>query len=716
MITFRALLYNVTINEYVYTTPLDCSLGHYTGDVNALISAGDGNEVTTIPSTSFNFNAGTNLGTRIEYEAKVFYVREGIWPVLRFCTTNSADDFYLEWSHVEPQNLTLVVNGNSLVMAKCFQWIDTIGTYIDSETQETSYRYNYYYSNIFVSVGTISDLIDASTIVFNGAFRFGIDPDPNVYTQIGYATYQFSAPSDTIVSANNTYLGTAHWDYYKYGDGPCIAIWSINDGTGHKGPVTIVPIYNNTDLPPYNGRYTPSNTGGPSVVAALGVSVGYRWFGHWQNTAYETPLREIHLPNADASVSIPLILQTIGATIVTFNIPLHAYLNGEISPIEPPSDVDPEDVPPSDEPPSPISPDNPDPYYDPTSDSGSPSYDPTKDPNSPSYNPNQPNTPWRPTTQPGGGDPPIQPIQNPVVVPDVPPAFVTNNSMFTLYNPSATDLNDLANFLWSPQWSVDTFKKIFANPLDCILGLMVMPHLPADVSTKVMAVGNISTGVSIRYFINQFYDFNCGTFKIEEYYASYLDYAPYTKVSIYLPYIGDQQLNTDEVMNKTIGVKYRFDLATGDCVAFITVEGTVLYSFSGNCAARLPISGNNWIGIMPAFTGAIRASSMAPSLTSMAVGAALAVTSMKQDIAHTGAMTGSSGLMGIRTPYLIINRPRQALPRGQNSFTGYPSFMTEQLGSLTGYTEVESCHLEHVPCTGEELEEIEQLLKRGVLF
>lgn len=386
--------------------------------------------------------------------------------------------------------------------------------------------------------------------------------------------------------------------------------------------------------------------------------------------------------------------------------------------IIPPIEVSPTDIPPADEPTDPSQPDIQDPYYDPTSDPQDPQYDPTKDPTSPDYDPTEPHTPWRPPSAESVPTvPPLQPPQDVIEVPPSPPAFVTNNAMFTLYNPSAGDLNSLANFLWSPQWSVDTFKKIFANPLDCILGLMVMPLLPATTSTKEMAVGNIATGVTMRYFTHQFYDFDCGTFKIEEYYMSYLDYAPYTKISIYLPYIGDQQLNTDEVMNTTVGIKYRFDLATGDCVAFISADGNVLYSFSGNCASRLPLAGNNWSGMLPALTmAAFRAGSVAAGVPALGAAAALAVTSMKQDISHTGSMSGSPGLMGIQTPYLIITRPRQALPLSQNSFTGYPSFITESLGSLSGYTEVESCHLEHIPCTGEELEEIERLLKEGVLF
>lgn len=724
MITFRARMYNVTSEEYLDNTPTEYSLGLYSGfdggtssnpsGTDVMLNR-DGQTLTSIPASCFDFTRSTNIGTWFEYYAKKYYDETSAWPVLRLLTSNSIDSYYLEWNHSAPNGFYVKSDDAISRWNYSFQWSDSFNTQYTDER-----KYNLYYSTIFIKCSEISDLINSGTIKYAGAFRFN-DTTGGIDTLVAVNTYEVSVTNEACIKYDaGIYLGRANSrPYYKRYNGTAIAMFLINATTTWKGPVLIAPYIGGAIPTGWSIAYLygSSAANGPSGTFNYG---GITWAqnsgGHIQTTDYDSANLPI-FSFEDISGSMDKCGIVVGSNAEF----LYMYLQGTfINQDVPPSDVDPTDIPPEDEPPVVIPPDNPDPYYDPTSDPTNPDYDPTKDPDpeNPDYDPTVPHTAWRPpSTESAPTAPTLLPPQSVIQVPPSPPAFVTNNSMFTLYNPSGGDLNLLANFLWSPQWSIDTFKKILANPLDCILGLMVMPLLPATTSTKEMSVGNIATGITLNYFMNQFYDFDCGTFKIDEYYMSYLDYAPYTKVSIYLPYIGDQQLNTDEVMNSTVGVKYRFDLATGDCVAFISVDGNVLYSFSGNCAARLPLGGNNWSGMLPALAiGAAHAAPVAAGIPSLGVGAALAVTSMKQDISHTGSMSGSPGVMGIQTPYLIITRPRQALPLSQNSFTGYPSFITESLGSLSGYTEVEACHLEHVPCTGEELEEIERLLKEGVLF
>ena len=79
-------------------------------------------------------------------------------------------------------------------------------------------------------------------------------------------------------------------------------------------------------------------------------------------------------------------------------------------------------------------------------------------------------------------------------------------------------------------------------------------------------------------------------------------------------------------------------------------------------------------------------------------------------------MGGMGGLMGIKRPYFIIERPVQAVPGYQNSIIGYPSFVYKSLSDLRGYTEFEQIHLEGLPCTSEELDEIENILLTGVIL
>ena len=121
----------------------------------------------------------------------------------------------------------------------------------------------------------------------------------------------------------------------------------------------------------------------------------------------------------------------------------------------------------------------------------------------------------------------------------------------------------------------------------------------------------------------------------------------------------------------------------------------------------LSIAGS--IGSMVA-TGGASAPAAVPGIVSTAV------NHLKPSVEKSGALSGTGGMMGVQTPYLILTRPRQALPERQNAFTGYPSFITELLGNLQGYTEVEEIHLENVPATDGEIAEIIALLKGGVIL
>lgn len=724
MITFGVKFYNATTSEWIINEFSQASIALYTGTRLLTTEQSDVEDLLPGEIDDFDIDRGTNIARLLKGMYHTIIDEGGVANTeVRACLTNDTNHNYIAYS-----------GRGSLIFS-------------DSNGKRESWQ-------AFFDVEETSPFFFTNSTSINNIFPLHYDRPVIFGCVITEETRVMLLPRDYILTSSPTVEGDFIEDAF-------ISRCQNNNKEEYTKSANIQIPSNRTTLIPYLIEKTSSATGATyhayglmtmwasalsnyhifvteqfdsgrtytydSVMSPFSIDYSDPETG-WEGKLYSieygdsndsfiySAILQSTNPSAiPSAISLLAILQNIA--IMSIRIPiyltLYAYDNGDSG-----SDVDPQNPPDPYDPPTPIPPDSEDPYYDPTSDPQNPQYDPTKDPTSPEYDPTEPHTPWRPpSTESVPTVPPSQPPQDVIEVPPLPPAFVTNNAMFTLYNPSGGDLNSLANFLWSPQWSIDTFKKIFANPLDCILGLMVMPLLPASTSTKEMAVGNIATGVTMRYFTHQFYDFDCGTFKIEEYYMSYLDYAPYTKISIYLPYIGDQQLNTDEVMDTSVGVKYRFDLATGDCVAFISVDGSVLYSFSGNCASRLPLAGNNWSGMLPALTmAAFRAGSVAAGVPALGAAAALAVTSMKQDISHTGSMSGSPGLMGVQTPYLIITRPRQALPLSQNSFTGYPSFITESLGSLSGYTEVEACHLEHVPCTGEELEEIERLLKEGVLF
>jgi hypothetical protein len=88
----------------------------------------------------------------------------------------------------------------------------------------------------------------------------------------------------------------------------------------------------------------------------------------------------------------------------------------------------------------------------------------------------------------------------------------------------------------------------------------------------------------------------------------------------------------------------------------------------------------------------------------------------KSGVKQSGSLGANAGALGIRIPYLIITHPvAYDAYRYQNQH-GYPLNQTVVLGSLSGYTRVKDIHLAGIPCTDDELEQIESLLKDGVII
>ena len=86
----------------------------------------------------------------------------------------------------------------------------------------------------------------------------------------------------------------------------------------------------------------------------------------------------------------------------------------------------------------------------------------------------------------------------------------------------------------------------------------------------------------------------------------------------------------------------------------------------------------------------------------------------KPTIERSSSLSGSSGVLGNFTPYLIIDRPVQALPKNYSALNGYSSEIGGTLSDFSGYIEVESIDLSGVACTDAERSEILAMMKGGV--
>ena len=302
----------------------------------------------------------------------------------------------------------------------------------------------------------------------------------------------------------------------------------------------------------------------------------------------------------------------------------------------------------------------------------------------------------------------------------------------SLYSPSASQLRSLASYLWTSDF-VDNIKKMFGDPMDVIIGLTQLPFtVPTGASTSVKA-GFIDTGISMPRVSQQYIDFNLGSINYGSYWGNSLDFDPYTKVQIYLPFIGFRTLNTNDVINSTVSLKYRIDCLTGSVTAWVSSGSFVKYEFSGQCGASIPVTSQNYNNVINTAinivstvgTGIIGgvATGGLGTMASMAtvngisnVASGVASGGMKPTVQRSGGMGGASSLMGMRTPYLVFQRPKTSLPRNYNNLYGYACNKYLKLGNCRGFTQVEHMHLQVEGATDDEMKEIENILHKGVFI
>lgn len=327
-----------------------------------------------------------------------------------------------------------------------------------------------------------------------------------------------------------------------------------------------------------------------------------------------------------------------------------------------------------------------------------------------------------------------------VSVPGLPSVSATSSGVIGLFAPSAAQMRQLADYMWTDfggsatttddilKEIVQAIKRSICNPLDYIIGLNIIPSDGLMIgSSDTVRFGFTSSGVSMPRLNSQFFIVNCGTLSFDALCGdTFLDYAPYSKFSIYLPYIGFQDVDANDFVGHTIGVIYHGDVVTGAVTAYITKDGSVMYQYSGCCALSIPLNADGWGSTISGavqiasslITGAVSggAAGVASSAISGAANVAANPSLLSPQVRHSGAVSGGAGAMGVQKPFVIREAVRFHSTAGFNSVSGYPSYYYKQLSNVHGFTVVENVHLHGVKATNEEIEEIENLLKTGVIL
>lgn len=284
----------------------------------------------------------------------------------------------------------------------------------------------------------------------------------------------------------------------------------------------------------------------------------------------------------------------------------------------------------------------------------------------------------------------------------------------TTFKMTKDRLQQLGRFLWGSN-IFDNFSLICNNPIENIISCKSIP-LSLDGSTQKIILGNVDTGVNGDKVSNNFAKQNIGSITITEKYHNFLDYAPYTNVIIYIPYVGFKELDTNLVMGKTLSISYTVDIITGGCLCQITSNNVKLYEFNGNMGIDIPITASNRAQVEAGYisSGIGIASSVA---SGNIVGAVTSLINSAESQYHY-ASTSSPNPMCVastnRTCYIIIDRPTYQTLKSFNHTRGKKCYLTKTINSLKGYTICdEHIDLSGIRATESEKEELVRLLSGG---
>lgn len=319
-------------------------------------------------------------------------------------------------------------------------------------------------------------------------------------------------------------------------------------------------------------------------------------------------------------------------------------------------------------------------------------------------------------------------------IPPKPPIGVSNAGFINVYNPGMGALQGLGDILFPNVASatdvLDALLKICEtlanqNLINYVIDCHVIPVKPTVGAAQAIKVGFNNTSIMVPVVTSDYIDVSCGELNIREYFGGFQDYT-LTSSKIFLPFIGFVDTLPEYWVAGTIKVDYRFNVIDGSFMAFVRstssrsqLANTVIAQFAGNACMHFPITGVNYAQMA---SGLIGAATSIPSKNVKAADVLGSAYSAANTVAQWGEVQQSNGynstaaLLGVRVPYLLIERPVPSYSQNYKHDKGYPTNIATTLSNVSGYTEIADIDLSGIPLTQGELEELRQLLADGVYF
>lgn len=315
-------------------------------------------------------------------------------------------------------------------------------------------------------------------------------------------------------------------------------------------------------------------------------------------------------------------------------------------------------------------------------------------------------------------------------------ANVTGGNLLTrTYAMTPQEVQGIGAFLWGATFMQDV-KLLNSSPIENVVGCKLFPFELGGTDQNVY-IGNVDSGTQSKQVDKTVVKFESNLITIPLYYSNvadnlkFLDYAPYTKVEIFLPFIGLKELPTDLCIGKSVKITWLIDLICGTLQTDLYIDGKCTMIFNSQVGVDIPLTAQNLAQVQSAYIqNAIGGGvSLASGNPLGAVSAMVSTATTQYHSQSTGTPSPCTAIQGTFTPYVIITRPDVKtvgdVTHRDNTVSrclkykevmGAPCYMIEPLGNFEGYTEVENPRVSVDGALKVEVEEINRLLDLGVIM
>ena len=315
------------------------------------------------------------------------------------------------------------------------------------------------------------------------------------------------------------------------------------------------------------------------------------------------------------------------------------------------------------------------------------------------------------------------------------PTTLDSTTSATLYEITHEQLNSFINYFWGNGITADSnilelLQGLYGNISEAVLGVNFIPiDLGIQTSPKGVKIGRLETSFQWQALTDNVVAKTIGSIDIkpQSKRKTFFDYAPYTEIKLYLPYLGIVDLDTNSYMDTTLTVKLIVDVASGNASYALLSDGCLYDTFTFQLGISIPFTLSNGSQLQASYMQNAISCSLAVVTTpakpvsgiktiGTELGALTDVTVPSYN--NKGTVSGASTLGNCQNCILYIKRPIYNRPSNYGRMVGFPVNKTFKLSTLKGYTVCENAKIASFDSkpTDTEYNEIIALLEKGVII